>query len=108
VPIPKKSKLVQNIVDCVFLGYAFHSIGYRFLIVKTKIINMHVGTIMESNDATFFEDIFPMEDTPSSLNQERPSSSRHELVEIPEPTILIEHFKNHVENDDETPKRIKI
>ncbi len=59
VPIPKKRKLGPKTVDCVFLGYAFHSIGYRFLIVKSEVFNMHVGTIMESNDATFFEDIFP-------------------------------------------------
>jgi hypothetical protein len=62
VPIPRKRKLGPKIVDCVFLGYAFHSIGYRFLIVKSEVSDMHVGTIMESNDATFFEDIFPMKD----------------------------------------------
>ena len=33
VPIPKKRKLGPKTVDCVFLGYAFYSIGYRFLIV---------------------------------------------------------------------------
>ena len=49
-------------MDCVFLGYAFHSIGYRFFVVKSEVLDMHVGTIMESNDATFFEDIFPMKD----------------------------------------------
>ena len=27
---------------------------------------MHVGTIMESNDATFFENIFPMKDMHST------------------------------------------
>jgi hypothetical protein len=42
------------------LGYAFHSIGYRFFIVKSEVSDMCVGTIMELNDATFFEDIFPM------------------------------------------------
>ena len=52
VPIPKKRKLGPKIVDCVFLGYAFHSIGYRFFVVKSEVPNMHVGTIMESNDVT--------------------------------------------------------
>ena len=60
IPIPKKRKLGPKTVDCVLLGYAFHSIGYRFLIIKSEVSDMHVGTIMESNDATFFEDIFPM------------------------------------------------
>jgi len=40
--------------------------GYRFLIVKFEVPDMHVRTIMESNDANFFEDIFPMKDNPSS------------------------------------------
>ena len=66
VPITKKRKLGPKIVDCVFLGYTFHSIGYRFLVVKSEVLDMNVGTIMESNDATFFEDIFPMKDMPSS------------------------------------------
>jgi hypothetical protein len=87
LPIPKKRKLGPKTVDCVLLGYAFHSIRYRFLIVKSEVSDMHVGTIMESNDATFFEDIFPMKDSTSSSNQEMPSSSSQELFTIPEPTI---------------------
>ncbi|KAK1693675.1 hypothetical protein QYE76_010372 [Lolium multiflorum] len=82
-------------------------IGYRFLIVKSEVPDMHVGTIMESNDATFFEDIFPMKDKSSSSNQEMPSSSSQELVTIPEPTIAIEHYDNPVEDDNEAPKRSK-
>ena len=54
VPITKKCKFGPKTVDCVFLGYAIHSIGYRFLIVKFGVPDMHVGTIMESRDATFF------------------------------------------------------
>jgi transposase InsO family protein len=55
VPINKKRKLGPQTVDCVFLGYAFHSVGYRFLIIKYEVPDIHVGTIMESRDATFFE-----------------------------------------------------
>ena len=68
---------------------------------------MHVGTIMESNDATFFEDIFPMKDNPSSSSQEMPNSSSQELVTIPEPTISMEHYDNPVEDDNEAPRRSK-
>ena len=107
VPIPKKIKLGPKTVDCVFLGYAFHSIGYRFLIVKSEVPDMHVGTIMESNDATFFEDIFPMKDNPSSSSQEMPSSSSQDLATIPEPTISMEHYDNPVEDNNEAPKRSK-
>jgi transposase InsO family protein len=54
VPISKKRKLRLKIVDCVFLGYAHHSIAYRFLVVKSEVPNMYVDTIFESHDATFF------------------------------------------------------
>jgi hypothetical protein len=101
--IPKKRKLGPKTVDRVLLGYAFHSIGYRFLIVKSKVPDMHVGTIMESNNATFFEDIFPMKGSSSSSNQEMPSSSSQELFTIPEPTISIEHSDNPVEDNNEAP-----
>src|SRR3954468_7288217 len=107
IPIPKKRKLGPKTVDCVFLGYAFHSIGYRFLIVKSQVSHMHVGTIMESNDATFFEDIFPMKDSSSSSNKEMPSLSSQELITIPEPTISIEHPDNPVEDSSEAPTRSK-
>jgi hypothetical protein len=53
VPINKKRKLRPKTVDCIFIGYDFHSIGYRFLIIKYGVPDMHVGTIMDSTDATF-------------------------------------------------------
>ena len=52
VPITKKRNLGPKTVDCVFLGYAIHSVGYRFLIVKSGVSDMHVGTIMESRENT--------------------------------------------------------
>ena len=54
IPINKKHKLGPKIVDCVFLGYAQRSIAYRFLVVKSEVLDMHVDSIMESRDATFF------------------------------------------------------
>jgi hypothetical protein len=54
VPINKKCKLGLKTIDCVFLGYAFHSVGYRFLIINSGVPNMLVGTIIKSRDATFF------------------------------------------------------
>ena len=54
VPITKKRKLGPKTMDCIFLVYAIHSVGNRFLIVKSGVPDMHVGTIMESRDATFF------------------------------------------------------
>jgi hypothetical protein len=80
VPIAKKRKLGPNIVDCVFLGYAIHSVGYRFLIVNSGVPDMHVGTILESRDATLiFENEFPMKHTPSTSSKETvmPMSTLH-------------------------------
>jgi hypothetical protein len=53
VPINKERKLGLKTVDYVFLGYAFHDIGYRFLIIKSGVPDMLVGIIMESKDAMF-------------------------------------------------------
>jgi hypothetical protein len=46
-------------VDCVFIGYAVRSIGYRFLIINSGVPDMLVSTIMESRDAMFFRTNFP-------------------------------------------------
>jgi hypothetical protein len=50
----QEMSLRPKTIDCVFLGYAFHSVGYIFLIVKSEVFDMHVGTIMESRDAILF------------------------------------------------------
>ena len=44
---------------------------------------------------------------PSSSNQEIPNTSSQELVDIPDPTITIEHTDNPVEDDNEVPIRSK-
>src|SRR3990170_6064077 len=105
VPIPKKCKLGPKTVDCVNLGYAKNSVGYRFLVVKSEVPNQKVGTIMESKDATFFEDIFPMRDMQSTF--------RLESGETPEPAIPMEYYEHKSdegssEDDEEAPIRGKI
>ena len=77
VPIIKKRKLGPKTVDCVFLGYAIHSVGYRFLVINSRVPDMRVGSIMESRDATFFESEFPM-------NGNAPSTSGHESAVSPD------------------------
>jgi hypothetical protein len=44
VPINKKCKLDPKTVDYVFLGYAHHSIAYRFLVIKSEIPDVRVDT----------------------------------------------------------------
>jgi hypothetical protein len=78
VSINKKRKLGPKIIDCVFLGYAIHSVGYMFLIINSEIPDMHVGTIIESRDATFFENEFPIKTTPSTTGHESIIPHEHE------------------------------
>ena len=101
VLIIKKRKFEPKTVDCVFLGYAIHSVGYRFLIVKYRVPDMYVGTIMESKDAIFFENIFPMRGGTSSFRQEFiEDDSSAEPIEHNEP-ILVE---NSEDNNDANRK----
>ena len=108
IPISKKRKLGPKTVDYVFLGYAHQSIAYRFLVVKSKVLDMHVDTIMESCDATFFENIFPMKDMRSN--------TRFSSKIAPDFTIPIESpvesFEQpleevHEKDDNEVPMRNK-
>jgi hypothetical protein len=55
VPAWKKRKLGPKTVDCVFLGYAHNSAAYRFLVIKFEFSDVHVNTLTESCDATFFK-----------------------------------------------------
>src|SRR6266699_1100275 len=104
IPIPKKRKLGPKIVDCVFLGYAQRSVGYRFLVVQSEVPDMHVDTIMESRDATFFENMFPMKDMHSTarISSEIISESSDSIDDFEPP------FEEVPEKDDnEAPTRSK-
>ena len=59
VPSPKKTKIGPKTVDYVFIGYANNNSAYRFLICKSNIPDMHVNTIIELRNASFFEHKFP-------------------------------------------------
>jgi hypothetical protein len=90
IPISKKRKLGPKTVDCIFLGYAQRSIGYRFLVVKFEIPDMHVDTIMESRDAIFVENMFPMKDIHSTV--------RFSCEIIPESSTSDDYFEQPHEN----------
>jgi hypothetical protein len=80
VSINKKCKLGSKTIDCVFLDYAIHSVGYRYLIINSEIPDMHVGTIMESRDAIFFYNGIPMKTTSSTSSHKIiiPHEHQHE------------------------------
>ena len=68
VPQPKKVKMRFKTAACIFIGYAHNSNVYRFLVHESNIQDFHKNTIMESRDASFFEDVFPCN------SKEEPSS----------------------------------
>jgi hypothetical protein len=101
VSINKKSKLGPKTIDCVSLGYAIHSVGYRFLIINSEIPDMHVGTIMESRDVIFFENEFPIKTTPSTSHEYVIPHEREREHEMFTPVQQIEEpLTQNPEEDD--------
>jgi hypothetical protein len=49
--------LGQKAIKCIFLGYAQHSKGYRFLVVEPNL-SVEVNNVIESRDAKFYEHRF--------------------------------------------------
>ncbi|GJX20384.1 retrovirus-related pol polyprotein from transposon TNT 1-94 [Tanacetum coccineum] len=70
VPTPKAQKIGPKYVDCIFIGYAKNSSAYRFIVHDLKNSDIQKNTLMESRNASFFENIFPC------LTKETGSSSR--------------------------------
>ena len=44
----------------MFVGYAENSVTYRFLVTKLENSLVDVNNIIETKNASFFENIFPM------------------------------------------------
>ena len=57
LPYPKRKKLGEKGIECIFLGYALHSKAYRFLVIEPNS-SIGVNTIIESRDAIFYENRF--------------------------------------------------
>ncbi|GJW80273.1 retrovirus-related pol polyprotein from transposon TNT 1-94 [Tanacetum coccineum] len=51
IPLPKRTKLGQKTVDCVYLGPTKNSAAYRFLVYKSNIEDISNNTIIESAEA---------------------------------------------------------
>ena len=114
IPLQKKRKLGPKTVDCVLLGYAHNSTAYRFLVVKSETSEIIVNTIMESRDASFFEDIYPTRTAGSASQTEdnqTMNNSNFEPTTISEPTSEIPPVCDNPEEDnnlvEEAPRRSK-
>ena len=52
-------KIGPKMVDCIFIGYAHNSNAYRFIVYEFENPDIHKNTIMDSRNASFFENVFP-------------------------------------------------
>jgi hypothetical protein len=96
--------LGQKIIDCVFLGYTHNSAAYRFLVIKSKFLDVQVNTLTKSRDATSFEDIFPVKDR-IATRSEASTSYTPEPTAISLPPIYAEQSTE--DNSIEAPRRSK-
>ena len=58
LPDPKKRKIGSKTFDCMFIRYASNSVAYRFLVLKSDVLECN--TIIETKHAEFFGHIFPL------------------------------------------------
>jgi hypothetical protein len=78
VPEPKKRKLGERGIECIFIGYAENSKAYRFMVIESNYA-ISVNTVIESRDAIFDENRFSSIPKPS--NEIPEFSSTHKDVE---------------------------
>ena len=94
VPILKRVKIGPKTVDCVFIGYVKISKACCFLVHKSEHSDINENTVIESDNAEFFENIYPYKtrheqssggskrprDEPSENvhNEENPRRSTHQ------------------------------
>ena len=58
LPDYKKRKIGSKTYDCMFIGYASNSVAYRFLVLKSDVLECN--TIAETKNAEYFKHIFPL------------------------------------------------
>ncbi|GJX42164.1 retrotransposon protein, putative, ty1-copia subclass [Tanacetum coccineum] len=83
VPTPKAQKIGPKSVDCIFIGYAKNSTAYRFIVHESKNPDIQKNTIMESRNASFFENIFPCLSKGTDKTNEEESRTKKEATRLP-------------------------
>ncbi|GJT04731.1 hypothetical protein Tco_0839193 [Tanacetum coccineum] len=106
VPTPKAQKIGPKYVDCIFIGYAKNSSAYRFIIHDSKNPDIQKNAVMESRNASFFENIFPC------LTKETGSSSRLDGEVVPDKrqrddNDLHDERQDQLEEEEVEPRRSK-
>ncbi|XP_074591677.1 mitogen-activated protein kinase kinase kinase YODA-like [Curcuma longa] len=99
VPKPKQVKIGPKTFDAVFVGYAHNSSAYRFLVHKSDIPDIHVGTTIESRNAIFFENVFPNKKG-NVESDNNGSSNGNDVTEL-------SCYKRTIDDQSEEPRRSK-
>ncbi|GAU11010.1 hypothetical protein TSUD_113030 [Trifolium subterraneum] len=95
-PDPKRVKLASRAYECVFIGYAANSKAYRFYDLNEKVI-------IESNDADFYENKFPIKSRNSGgTEQDNIPESSHV------PVIPNADGNDEVETELRRSKRVRV
>ena len=55
---PNKRKIGSKTSDCMFIQYASNSMAYRFLVLKSDVLECN--TITETKNVESFEHVFPL------------------------------------------------
>jgi hypothetical protein len=74
---PKNRKLGSRTCDCIFIGYACNSLCYIFIVIKSDVLDCNIR--IESENAIFFEHVFPLKNKEKLLHE--PSIASNEIVD---------------------------
>ena len=85
VPEPKRKKLGERGIECIFIGYAQHSKAYRFYVIESNDF-IEINTVFESKDAIFDENRFVSIPRPKELivSKEHSNEKNDVAIETPE------------------------
>jgi hypothetical protein len=78
------------------LGYAHNNTAYRFLVIKSDTPRQNVNTMMESRDASFYEDIFPMRATGSTSLSENNHTHMYDPKDLTPPPESFDETTHHL------------
>jgi hypothetical protein len=78
------------------LGYAHHNTADRFLVIKSDTPRQNVNTMMESRDASFYEDIFPMRAAGSTSLSENNHTHMYDPKDLTPPPESFDETAHHL------------
>ena len=109
VPLPKRTKLGPQTIDCIYLGHAMNSEAYRFLVYKSHVDDIYSQTIMESTEAKFFENTFPFKDKGKevSCSRKRPLDDGLNETILEKSLQSNEESSSKVQEENLEPRRSK-